>query len=251
MQCLSRYKSRAQTLGVTGEQRSQTNVRQAKEEHDNTVQTETTTGVRRAALAESVEVVLEALLVRLETLSAHRLFQLLDIVDTLGTGHDLLTTHEEVVGVGEALVVGVGLGVEGTHGHGEFVEDIEVSVVLLADDLAELLLHGGGEVVLEALELRNIDASLLEQGDTVHVVQTKGLAVLGQLEVTGLGVGLLDGGDLGGVALLELSEDEDEEVLGEVENLVVVTTEGLLEIETGELYVKLAGDTPAMICHSR
>lgn len=191
--------------------------------------------MRGTTLAESIEVILEALLVRLKTLSTHRLLQLLDIVDTLGTGHDLLSTHEEVVRVREALVVGVGLGVEGTDGHGELVEDVEVGVVLLADDLSELLLHRGGEVVLEVLLLGDVDTGFLKKGDSVHVVHAQGLAVLGELEVTGLGVGLLDGGDLGCVALLELGEDEDEEVFGELENLVVVAAEGLLEIETGEL----------------
>lgn len=191
--------------------------------------------MRGTTLAESIEVILEALLVRLKTLSAHRLLQFLDIVDTLGTGHDLLSTHEEVVRVREALVVGVSLSVEGTDSHGELVEDVEVGVVLLADDLAELLLHRGGEVVLEVLLLGDVDAGFLQKGDSVHVVHAQGLAVLGELEVTGLGVGLLDGGDLGCVALLELGEDEDEEVFGELENLVVVTAEGLLEIETGEL----------------
>lgn len=191
--------------------------------------------MRRAALAESIEIILEALLVGLKTLGAHRLLKLLDIVNTLSTGHDLLATHEEVVRVGEALVVGVGLGVEGTDGHGELVEDIEVGIILVADNLAELLLHGGGKVVLEALLLGNIDASLLQQGNTVHVVHAEGLAVLGELEVTGFGVGLLDGSNLGGVALLELGKDEDKEVLGELQDLVVVATEGLLEIETGEL----------------
>lgn len=191
--------------------------------------------MRGTTLAESIEVILEALLVRLKTLSTHRLLQFLDIVDTLGTGHDLLSTHEEVVRVREALVVGVGLGVEGADSHGELVEDVEIGVVLLADDLAELLLHCGGEVVLEVLLLGDVDAGFLKKGDSVHVVHAQGLAVLGELEVTGLGVGLLDGGDLRCVALLELGEDEDEEVLGELENLVVVTAEGLLEIETGEL----------------
>jgi hypothetical protein len=32
-----------------------------------------------------------------------------------------------------------------------------------------------------------------------------------------------------------LGEDEDEEVFGELQNLVVVVAEGLFEIETGEL----------------
>jgi hypothetical protein len=227
--------SRTETLGVTGEQRSQTDVRQAKEEHNNTVEAETTTSVRGTTLAESIEVILEAFLVRLETLGAHGLLQLLDIIDTLSTGHDLLATHEEIVRVRETLVGGIGLGVEGADGHGELVEDVEVGVVLLADDLAELLLHCGREVVLEAFLLGDIDAGFLQEGDSVHVVQTQSLAVLGKLEVAGLGVGLLDGGDLGCVALLELGEDEDEEVFGEFQNLVVVAAEGLLEIETGEL----------------
>lgn len=235
MQCPSWYRSRTQTLGVTGEQRSQTDVRQAKEEHDNAVQAKTTTGVGWATLAESVEVVLKALLVRLKTLSTHGLLQLLDIVDTLSTGHDLLTTHEKVIRVGEALVFGIGLGVEGTHGHGELVQHVEVGIILLADNMTKLLLHSSGEVVLKGLQLRHISSSLLEQSNTVHIIQAQGLAILRQLEVTGLGVGLLDNGDLGGVALLELGEDKDQEVLGEVENLVVMTTEGLLEIETGEL----------------
>lgn len=232
-------RSWTQTLGVTGEQRSQTDVRQAEEEHNNTVQAETTAGVRRAALAESIEVILEALLVRLKALGAHRLLELLDIVDTLGTRHDFLATHEEVVRVGEAVVGGVSLGVEGTDSHGEFVQHVEIGVVLLADDVAELLLHGGGKVVLEALLLGHIDAGFLQQSNTVHVVHTQSLAVLGELEVASLGVGLLDGGDLGSVALLQLGENEHEQVLSELQNLVVVATESLLEIETGELYIML------------
>jgi hypothetical protein len=40
-----------------------------------------------------------------------------------------------------------------------------------------------------------------------------------------------------------LGEDEDQEVLGEFQNLVVVALEGLLEIETGELRVGLDRDS--------
>lgn len=191
-------------------------------------------------MAESVEVVLEALLGRVETLGAHGSLQLIDVVNTLSTGHDLLTTHEEVVGVGETGVLGVGLGVEGTDSHGELVQDVEVSVVLFADDLAKLLLHGSGEVVLETLLLGHVDTSLLQEVKTIHVVQTQSLSVLGQLEVTSLGVGLLDGGNLVGVALLKLGQNEDQQVLGELQNLVVVVLEGLLEIETSELERKIS-----------
>lgn len=61
--------------------------------------------------------------------------------------------------------------------------------------------------------------------------------MLGQLEVTGLGVRLLDGSDLGGVALLELGENKDQEILSELKNLVVVVVKGLLEIKTSKLQV--------------
>lgn len=189
----------------------------------------------RTTLAESRQVVLESLLVGVEALGDHRLLQLLDVVNTLSTGHDLLTTHEEVIRVGEAGVLRAGLGVERTDGHRELVEHVEIGVVLVTNDLSQLLLHRGGEVVLEALLLGDIDTGLLQQSNTVHVVQAESLAILGELEVTGLGVRLLDDGDLVGVALLELGEDEDEEVFGELQNLVVVAAESLLEIETGEL----------------
>ena len=186
-------------------------------------------------MAESVQVVLEALLVGVDSLGKHRGLQFLDVVDTLGTRHDLLTTHEEVIGVGESVVLGVGLGVEGSHGHGELVQNVEVGVVLVADDLAQLLLHRRGEIVLEALLLGGVDTGLLQKRNTVHVVQAQRLAVLGQLEVTSLGIRLLDGRDLSGIPLLQLAENEDQQVLGKLQHLVVVVLEGLLEIKTGEL----------------
>ena len=186
-------------------------------------------------MAESVQIVLEALLVGVDSLGKHRGLQFLDVVDTLGTRHDLLTTHEEVIGVGESVVLGVGLGVEGSHGHGELVQNVEVGVVLVANDLAQLLLHRRREVILKSLLLRDINTGLLQQSHTIHVVQAQSLAVLGKFKVTGLGVRFLDGCDLLRVTLLELAKDEDKKVLSEVQNLVVVAAEGLFEIETSEL----------------
>lgn len=194
--------------------------------------------MRRTSLAESVEVVLEALLVRVNTLVEHRSLQLLDVVDTLSSRHDLFTAHEEVVRVGELRVLRVGLGVEWSQGHGKLVEDEEVGVVLLPDDLTQLLLHGCRQVVLEPFLLRNVHASFLQQVDTIHVVKSQSLAVLGELEVTGLGIRLLDDRDLVLVASLEFTQDEDKQVLSELQNLVVVTAESLFEIETGELHNK-------------
>lgn len=191
--------------------------------------------MRRTSLAESVQVVLKALLVGIDSLGNHRGLQLLDVVDTLGTGHDLLTTHEEVIRVGESIVLRVGLGVEGSHGHRELVQNVEIGVVLVANDLAQLLLHRRREVILKSLLLRDINTSLLQHSHTIHVVQSQSLAVLGKLEVTGLGVRFLDGLDLFRVTLLELAKNKDKKVLSEFQNLVVVAAEGLFEIETGKL----------------
>lgn len=64
-------------------------------------------------------------------------------MDTLGTRKDLLAAHKEVVAVGVARVLGVGHGVERSDSGGEFVEDIEVSVILREDEAAEMLFLGG------------------------------------------------------------------------------------------------------------
>ena len=50
-------------------------------------------------------------------------------MDTLGAAHDFLAAHEEVVGVCEERVGGVGVRVEGAEGAGVFVYGVEVGVV--------------------------------------------------------------------------------------------------------------------------
>lgn len=227
---------RAQALRVTGEQRRQPDVRQSQEEHDNPVQTQSTTGVGRTSLAEGVQVVLETLLVRVNSLCDHRGLQLLDVVDTLSTRHDLLATHEEVVRVGELRVFRIGLGVEGSQGHGELVEDEEVGVILLPDNLAQLFFHRCRQVVLKSFLLRDVDTGVLQQCHTVHIVESQGLAILGELEVAGLGVRLLNDRNLVLIPFLKLAKDEDKEVLSKLQNLMVVAAEGLFKIETGELH---------------
>lgn len=191
----------------------------------------------RTALAESIQVIFEAFLLGIEALGDHRLLEFLDVIDTLRSRHDLLAAHKEIIRVGEPGVLGAGLGVERPDGHRELVQYVKISVVLVADDLTQLLLHRGGKIVFESLLLRNIDTGLLEQSHTVHVVESQCLAILGKLEVASLGVRLLNNGNLILVALLELAENEDEEVFSELQDLVVMAAECLFEIETGELKV--------------
>lgn len=135
----------------------------------------------------------------------------------------------------ECGIFGVCFGVEWSDCHGESVENVKVGVVLLADDLSQFLFHGSGEVVLECLLFRGVDASIFQHLDAIHIVQSEGLAVFGQLEIAGFGVGFLDNGNLVLVALLELGEDEDKKFFGKVENLVIVMSESLFKIETSEL----------------
>lgn len=84
-----------------------------------------------------------ALRVQRRVILAHVLAELLVVVDTLRTGHDLLAAHEEVVGVGEGGVCRVGVRVEGAGGAREFVDGVEVGGVLLGDEVAEGFLLGG------------------------------------------------------------------------------------------------------------
>jgi hypothetical protein len=52
---------RSNTVRVSREQRRKTNVRQTQPQHDNTLQTDTTTGMRRASVAESIDIIAQTL----------------------------------------------------------------------------------------------------------------------------------------------------------------------------------------------
>lgn len=51
----------------------------------------------RTTLSESIQIVLETFRLGVNTLLDHTLFQLLDVVDTLSSGHDLFAAHEEII----------------------------------------------------------------------------------------------------------------------------------------------------------
>lgn len=118
--------------------RCQLHIGQVQVESHYTVQPNTTTAVRRTAtLLEDVDVLLETRLVRVNALLTHTCLELRRVVDTLPTTHNLLSAHEEIVRVGHLRVGRVLLGVKRPRRLGEFVEDVEIGTVLLADDGAQ------------------------------------------------------------------------------------------------------------------
>ena len=64
-------------------------------------------------------------------------------MNTQGTGQDLLATHEHVVRVRVLGIFGIGHRVEGAHGKWELVQNVEIRIVLGADQLAQELLRRG------------------------------------------------------------------------------------------------------------
>ena len=58
-------------------------------------------------------------------------------MDTLGSGQNLLPTHEHVVRVGQTRVCRGRHGIERANSKGELVEDVEVGAVFFEDELTE------------------------------------------------------------------------------------------------------------------
>lgn len=133
-------------------------------EFDYTFETEAGSTVSRCAILESLDVILNGR--NFKTALLGSLLQEYGVVNTLSTGSDLLTSHEEVVRVGEALVSWVQHSVEGSSSDGVAVKHVEVSVVFLAHHLTESLLSLSSQV----LELTLLEASFLEHLDTLTEV---------------------------------------------------------------------------------
>jgi hypothetical protein len=151
---------------------------------------------------------------------------------------NLLAAHEKVVGVGDLWVLGVLEGVEGTCGLGELVEDVEVGVVLLADQGAEGLFLRRRHVLVVGHVAVLLGALLAEELLALGKGQADGLlALLGEQEVFGRvhGAHRLD---VLGAALLEAAEDVQQDALEDVHGLVVgvlLRANLHLQIESGEL----------------
>jgi hypothetical protein len=86
-----------EALWVSWEERCTTDVVEFEEQHEDTLKTNTTSTVRRTAHTEGIDVRFHR--VRLNTLLLHLLDEECGVVDTLGSGQNLLAAHEEVVGI--------------------------------------------------------------------------------------------------------------------------------------------------------
>ena len=153
MGLLHNSRLRSQPRWVSGEQAGEPDIGQTQPKHDDTLQTNSTAGVRRTSVLESIDVVLETRVLWVDgrDVFAHSLLQELRVVNTLSTRQDFLAAHEEVEGV---AVAGVGVrgavfvrgrvngwhGVEGADVQRVLVQDVEVGAVLLEDETAEVLL---------------------------------------------------------------------------------------------------------------
>jgi hypothetical protein len=185
----------------------------------NTVQANTTTAVsRNTGLPENVDVFLDTWAGGVDPLGANSRLQLGRIVDTLPTGADLLASHEKVIGIRDLGVGWVHLGVEGTGRLGELVEDVEVGLVLLADEGAEGLLLWSAHVLIVADVAELLGAFLAEELLAFGKGQADLPAILGKKEL----VGRVDGADQGnllGAAVLDVAENMEENAF---ENLLRV-----------------------------
>lgn len=145
---------RTASLGITREHGGVADVGESEEEHHHTLQTDSAARMRVGSVREGLEVAVQRLEGDAAGLGSLR--EELGVVDSLGAGDDLLAANEDIVGVGELLamrregrgdgVLRVGHRVEGADGERELVQDVEVGVVLLLHQAAELLLHGRAEI---------------------------------------------------------------------------------------------------------
>lgn len=212
-------------MGVSGEERRLSDVVKVAVELHNALKTEAGTTVSGRAVLEGVDVVLDG--VDGEAALDSALLEHLGVVDSLSAGSDLLASHKEVVRVGEAGVLGVQHGVEGSGRHGVAVEHVEVGVVLLTHDGAELLLGLSGEI----LEFGLLETSLVNELDTFSEVKLHdGLSALELLE----GVLLVDDSELSSVSGLQVLAQVCDHLANQVQYLEVMVLEFHFHIETSE-----------------
>ena len=120
-----------QSLGIAGKHGRFPDVVEAQVEHADALHADAAAGVRRAAVTEGLDVVLDG--VDGDPVVFGSLAQKVRIVDTLSSGQDLLSAHKHVVRIGPLVVVGIRHGVKRTNRQRELVQDVKVRVVLLAD----------------------------------------------------------------------------------------------------------------------
>ncbi|KAI6770941.1 hypothetical protein HG531_009796 [Fusarium graminearum] len=210
-------------LGIAVEERGVSNITKLKHPSDDTFKTKTSTSVRRSTQLKGSEVVLHTILGH--TGFSHVGSELVDVVDTLATGADLLAADEDIERSSPRRVLGVLGSIERTGICGEFVENIVIGVVLLTNELAKSHL-------IRSRQILHFDfASVVtEHLKTLAKREDKGL--LEPLELLA-GPSLTNDLELSGS--INGSENFLEEDVNERDDLVVVGINGHLQIETSVL----------------
>ena len=194
-------------------------------EFNDTLETEASTTMWGCTVLEGVDVVLDCL--NSETALFSSLLQEYGVVNTLSSGSDLLTSHEEIVRVSEAGVLRVQHSVKGSGTDGVSIQHVEVSVILLTHNSAKSFLSLSAQI----LEFRLLVASLIDKLNTFTEVELKdGVSTLEFLE----GVLIIDNAKFTSISDLHLREHEDEELTNQVEYFEVMVLEFHLKIETSE-----------------
>jgi hypothetical protein len=104
----------------------------------------------RGSVLEGINVFLDG--VDGNFMSSGSLGKELGLVNTLGSGGNLLATHEEIVGVSVVRVMRVNHSVEWTSIHGIAVEHIEISLVLFTNESPKSLLVLSAKVLKRVLD---------------------------------------------------------------------------------------------------
>lgn len=151
------------------------------------------------------------------------------VVDTLGSGGDLLSTHEKVVRVCVVLVIGVKHRVEGTGTFGEAVQHVEVSVVLLSHKPTQGTLSLGRQILKRCLV--SISCTM-EQFNSLFEVN---FDARGSTEEFLKWVLVRNDSQLPSTLCLQAVENIRHELSNQVEHFEVVILELHLQIETSEL----------------
>ena len=181
--------------------------------------------MRWSAVLEGVDVVLQGLHRDLEELCTLR--KHVRIVNTLGSRCYLLATHEEIVGVGIVRIMRVKHCVEWSRVRWVPIEHVEVRVVLVSHQLAELLLGLARQVFKWLL----LDSCLLQHLDALLEVQPDyRLFALERLKW----VLLADDFQLLRVSLLKILENVAEHVSEDIKHLEVMLFDCHFHIESGE-----------------
>lgn len=93
------------------------------------VQADTTTSVRWNTYApECIDVLLDSLLVGIKAFKPNVGLKFSWKMQTLSSGENFLSAHEEIVSIGDLGVLGIWHGIEWSRVDREFIEDVEVSV---------------------------------------------------------------------------------------------------------------------------